>query len=32
VLGPTRMQYSQVAPRVRYVATRVGDSLSRTLG
>jgi heat-inducible transcriptional repressor len=31
VLGPTRMQYSQVAPRVRYVATRVGDSLSRTL-
>ncbi len=32
VLGPTRMQYSQVAPRVRYVATRVGDALSRTLG
>ncbi len=32
VLGPTRMQYSQVAPRVRYVATRVGNSLSRTLG
>jgi heat-inducible transcriptional repressor len=31
VLGPTRMQYSQVAPRVRYVATRVGDWLSRTL-
>ncbi|HSP65830.1 MAG TPA: heat-inducible transcriptional repressor HrcA [Candidatus Deferrimicrobium sp.] len=31
VLGPTRMQYSQVAPRVRYVATRVGDSLSRSL-
>jgi heat-inducible transcriptional repressor len=31
VLGPTRMQYSQVAPRVRYVATRVGDTLSRTL-
>ena len=31
VLGPTRMQYSQVAPRVRYVATRVGDALSRTL-
>ncbi|MDQ6855572.1 MAG: heat-inducible transcriptional repressor HrcA [Candidatus Dormibacteraeota bacterium] len=31
VLGPTRMQYSQVSPRVRYVATRVGDSLSRTL-
>jgi heat-inducible transcriptional repressor len=31
VLGPTRMQYSQVAPRVRYVAARVGDSLSRTL-
>ena len=32
ILGPTRMQYPQVAPRVRYVATRVGDSLSRTLG
>lgn len=32
VLGPTRMQYSQVAPRVRYVATRIGDALSRTLG
>ena len=31
VLGPTRMQYSQVAPRVRYVATRVGECLSRTL-
>ncbi|MGH7722526.1 MAG: heat-inducible transcriptional repressor HrcA [Candidatus Dormibacteria bacterium] len=31
VLGPTRMRYSQVAPRVRHVATRVGDSLSRTL-
>ncbi len=31
VLGPTRMQYSQVAPRVRYVASRVGDCLSRTL-
>ncbi len=31
VLGPTRMQYSQVAPRIRYVATRVGDALSRTL-
>ncbi len=31
VLGPTRMQYSQVAPRVRYVATRVGDCLSRSL-
>jgi heat-inducible transcriptional repressor len=32
VLGPTRMRYSQVAPRVRYVATRVGEALSRTLG
>ena len=32
VLGPTRMQYSAVAPRVRYVATRVGEALSRTLG
>ncbi len=31
VLGPTRMQYSQVAPRIRYVATRVGDALSRTI-
>ncbi len=31
VLGPTRMHYSQVAPRVRYVATRVGDTLSRML-
>lgn len=32
ILGPTRMQYSAVAPRVRYVATRVGQALSRTLG
>ena len=32
ILGPTRMQYSAVAPRVRYVAARVGDALSRTLG
>ena len=32
VLGPTRMQYSQVAPRVRYVAGRVGHTLSRTIG
>ncbi len=31
VLGPTRMQYSQVAPRVRYVASRVGDCVSRSL-
>ncbi|MHB8719105.1 MAG: heat-inducible transcriptional repressor HrcA [Candidatus Dormibacteria bacterium] len=32
VLGPTRMQYSAVAPRVRYVAGRVGEALARTLG
>ena len=31
VLGPTRMQYSQVAPRVRHVALRLGDRLSRAL-
>jgi heat-inducible transcriptional repressor len=31
VLGPTRMAYSQVAPRVRFVAQRVGDAISRVL-
>jgi heat-inducible transcriptional repressor len=31
VLGPTRMPYSQVAPRVRFVADRVGESVSRVL-
>ena len=32
VLGPTRMRYSQVAPRVRYVSQRVGQALERLLG
>ena len=32
VLGPTRMRYSQVAPRVRFVAQRIGDALQRMLG
>lgn len=31
VLGPTRMRYDQVAPRVRYVAQRVGRLLNRVL-
>ncbi|HZB97065.1 MAG TPA: heat-inducible transcriptional repressor HrcA, partial [Candidatus Sulfotelmatobacter sp.] len=31
VLGPTRMRYSQVAPRVRYVSQLVGSALSRLL-
>lgn len=31
VLGPTRMRYSQVAPRVRYVSQRIGLGLSRIL-
>ena len=31
VLGPTRMRYAQVAPRVRYVAQRVGLALERVL-
>ena len=31
VLGPTRMPYSQVAPRVRFVADRVGEALTRVL-
>ena len=32
VLGPTRMRYSQVAPRVRYVAQRIGEAVERILG
>ncbi len=32
VLGPTRMRYSQVAPRVRYVARKVGEAVGRMLG
>jgi heat-inducible transcriptional repressor len=31
VLGPTRMPYAQVAPRVRYVAQRIGRALERVL-
>ena len=31
VLGPTRMRYSHIAPRLRFVADRVGKALSRTL-
>jgi heat-inducible transcriptional repressor len=32
VLGPTRMPYGQVAPRVRFVAQRAGRALERVLG
>ncbi|HYA00212.1 MAG TPA: heat-inducible transcriptional repressor HrcA [Candidatus Binatia bacterium] len=31
VLGPTRMPYAQVAPRVRFVADRVGAAVARVL-
>ncbi len=31
VLGPTRMRYDQVGPRVRYVAQRMGRLLNRVL-
>ena len=31
VLGPTRMRYEQVAPRVRFVADRVGSAISRVM-
>ena len=31
VLGPTRMPYAQVAPRVRYVAQQIGRALERVL-
>jgi heat-inducible transcriptional repressor len=32
VLGPTRMRYQQVAPRLRYVSQRVGEAIERMLG
>ena len=32
VLGPTRMRYAQVAPRVRYVAQRLGAAIAKLLG
>ena len=32
VLGPTRMRYPQVAPRLRYVSARVGQAIDRMLG
>ena len=32
VLGPTRMRYPQVAPRLRYVSQRVGEAIERMLG
>ena len=32
VLGPTRMRYPQVAPRLRYVSQRVGKAIDRMLG
>lgn len=31
VLGPTRMRYDQVAPRVRFVANRVGAAVGRVM-
>lgn len=31
ILGPTRMRYDQVAPRVRFVALKIGDALKRVL-
>jgi heat-inducible transcriptional repressor len=31
VLGPTRMRYPQVAPRLRYVSQRVGQAMDRLL-
>jgi len=31
ILGPTRMRYDQVAPRVRFVAGKIGDALKRVL-
>jgi heat-inducible transcriptional repressor len=31
ILGPTRMRYDQVAPRVRFVARKIGDALKRVL-
>jgi heat-inducible transcriptional repressor len=32
VLGPTRMRYPQVAPRLRYISERVGEAIERMLG
>ncbi len=32
VLGPTRMRYPQVAPRLRYISQRVGAAIERMLG
>ena len=32
VLGPTRMRYPQVAPRLRYISLRVGQAIERMLG
>lgn len=32
VLGPTRMRYSQAAPRVRFVAARLGGAIAKLLG
>lgn len=32
VLGPTRMRYPQVAPRLRYLSVRVGQAVERLLG
>jgi heat-inducible transcriptional repressor len=32
ILGPTRMRYSQLAPRVRHVSDRLGQALARMLG
>jgi len=32
VLGPTRMRYPQVAPRLRYLSQRVGEAIERMLG
>jgi heat-inducible transcriptional repressor len=31
ILGPTRMRYDQVAPRVRFVARKIGEALKRVL-
>ncbi len=32
VLGPTRMRYPQIAPRLRYLSQRVGEAVERLLG
>ena len=32
VLGPTRMRYPQIAPRLRYMSLRVGQAIERMLG